>query len=192
MQVQQSIIHGEVLRQLAGVTAQWVVHFALVLLIVRLVSYIHYRVSENSLGDLLSGIKRAFNHEDKKVPTIPVNGKLKVVTLLLIALSAGYLLGFSINQSYVSGKITLITTVGRVTHFYNLVLYVFESMLLMVAMVVISSEASLIERFGVNSKKARRAKALSDIVVRSAGILALILAFVLPLVALIACYTTIK
>ena len=107
-------------------------------------------------------------------------------------LTAGYTLGYNVSSNYISGEITLITTVARITNFYVLTVTVIEMVLMACVSLIFLSAVSSIRK---NGREVYQTSSLSKLnlnllrFLRTFGILAVIS---LGVASMVFCYLVIK
>lgn len=140
-----SVLRWEVLRQLLGVVAGWLPQVLLVLFSYYLLGIVYRLVLNRSLAKFLesavgglsssmrdclgSDLPSSFVSKDRGI----LFRVLKVAVLLLV----GYYLGYYLNAMYISGDITLITSVSRISTFYSLAMWIFELFIFVLSLVLI-------------------------------------------------------
>lgn len=193
MEQHVSSIRAEVLRQLIGVSGGWFVRIILVSLMFWFAFYVYESLVDGTLSGRLSLMKKALFNGAKefKVKTISTAPFLYFLVGMML-LTAGYTLGYNISTNYISGEITLITTVARITNFYALTVSVIEMILMACTALVFLSAASSIRRNG------REAYQISTLAKLNLGILKFfrlfgILAVIsLGIASMVFCYLVIK
>lgn len=193
MEQHVSSIRAEVLRQLIGVSGGWFVRIILVSLMFWFAFYVYESLVDGTLSGRLSLMEKALFNGAKefKVKTISTAPFLYFLVGMML-LTAGYTLGYNISTNYISGEITLITTVARITNFYALTVSVIEMILMACTALVFLSAASSIRRNG------REAYQISTLAKLNLGILKFfrlfgILAVIsLGIASMVFCYLVIK
>lgn len=193
MEQHVSSIRAEVLRQLIGVSGGWFVRIIFVLVMFWLVFYVYESLVDGILSGRLSLMKQALFNGAKefKVKTISTSPFLYFLVGMML-LTTGYTLGYNISTNYISGEITLITTVARITNFYALTVSVIEMILMACTALVFLSAASSIRR---NGRAAYQISTLAKLNLgllkffRLFGILAVIS---LGIASMVFCYLVIK
>ena len=193
MEQHVSSIRAEVLRQLAGVSGGWFVRILLVSIMFWLVFFVYESLVDGTLSGRLSLMKQALFNGAKefKVKTISTSPFLYFLVGMML-LTTGYTLGYNISTNYISGEITLITTVARITNFYALTVSVIEMILMACTALVFLSAASSIRR---NGRAAYQISTLAKLNLgllkffRLFGILAVIS---LGIASMVFCYLVIK
>lgn len=193
MEQHVSSIRAEVLRQLIGVSGGWFVRIILVSLMFWFSFYVYESLVDGTLSDRLSLMKQALFNGAKefKVKTISTSPFLYFLVGMML-LTAGYTLGYNISTNYISGEITLITTVARITNFYALTVSVIEMILMACTALVFLSAVSSIRR---NGREAYQISTLAKLNLnllkffRLFGILAVIS---LGIASMVFCYLVIK
>ena len=193
MEQHVSSIRAEVLRQLIGVSGGWFVRIIFVSVMFWLVFYVYESLVDGTLSGRLSLMKQALFHGAKefKVKTISTAPFLYFLVGMML-LTAGYTLGYNISTNYISGEITLITTVARITNFYALTVSVIEMILMACTALVFLSATSSIRR---NGREAYQISTLAKLNLnllnffRLFGILAVIS---LGIASMVFCYLVIK
>jgi len=149
MEQHVSSIRAEVLRQLAGVSGGWFTRIVLVAIMYWLVFFVYESLVDGTLSGRLALFKQGLMQEGKefKVKTIS-NAPFLYFLGGLMLLTAGYTLGYNISSNYISGEITLITTVARITNFYVLTVNVIEMVLMACVSLILLSAASSIRKNG--------------------------------------------
>ena len=193
MEQHVSSIRAEVLRQLIGVSGGWFVRIVLVSLMFWLALYVYESLVDGTLSGRLSLMKQALFKGTKefKVKTISTAPFLYFLVGMIL-LTAGYTLGYNISNNYISGEITLITTVSRITNFYALTVSVIEMILMAFSALVFLSAASSIRK---NGREVYQTNALAKMNInllrlfRLFGIMAVI---ALGIASMVFCYLVIK
>ena len=193
MEQHVSSIRAEVLRQLIGVSGGWFVRIIFVSVMFWLVFYVYESLVDGTLSGRLSLMKQALFNGAKefKVKTISTAPFLYFLVGMML-LTAGYTLGYNISTNYISGEITLITTVARITNFYALTVSVIEMVLMACTALVFLSVTSSIRR---NGREAYQISTLAKLNLnllkffRLFGILAVIS---LGIASMVFCYLVIK
>jgi hypothetical protein len=193
MEQHVSSIRAEVLRQLIGVSGGWFVRIIFVSVMFWLVFYVYESLVDGTLSGRLSLLKQALFNGAKefKVKTISTSPFLYFLVGMML-LTTGYTLGYNISTNYISGEITLITTVARITNFYALTVSVIEMILMACTALVFLSAASSIRR---NGRAAYQISTLAKLNLgllkffRLFGILAVIS---LGIASMVFCYLVIK
>lgn len=193
MEQHVSSIRAEVLRQLAGVSGGWFTRIVLVAIMYWLVFFVYESLVDGTLSSRLSLFKQGLMQEGKefKVKTISNTPFLYFLGGLML-LTAGYTLGYNISSNYISGEITLITTVARITNFYVLTVNVIEMVLMACVSLILLSAASSIRK---NSREVYQTSTLGKLnlsllkLIRLLGIMAVIS---LGIASMVFCYLVIK
>lgn len=193
MEQHVSSIRAEVLRQLIGVSGGWFVRIIFISVMFWIVFYVYESLVDGILSGRLSLLKQALFNGAKefKVKTISTSPFLYFLVGMML-LTAGYTLGYNISTNYISGEITLITTVARITNFYALTVSVIEMILMACTALVFLSAASSIRR---NGREAYQISTLAKLNLnllkffRLFGILAVIS---LGIASMVFCYLVIK
>ena len=187
-----SSIRGEVFRQLIGVSGGWLVRIFLVSVMFWLAFYVYESLVDGTLSGRLSLMKQALFKGTKefKVKTISTAPFLYFLVGMIL-LTTGYTLGYN-STNYISGEITLITTVSRITNFYALTVSVIEMILMACTALVFLSAASSIRK---NGREVYQTSALAKMNInllrlfRLFGIMAVI---ALGIASMVFCYLVIK
>lgn len=188
-----SSIRGEVFRQLIGVSGGWFVRIVLVSVMLWLAFYVYESLVDGTLSSRLSLMKQALFKGTKefKVKTISTAPFLYFLVGMIL-LTAGYTLGYNISNNYISGEITLITTVSRITNFYALTVSVIEMILMACTALVFLSATSSIRK---NGREVYQTSALAKLNInllrlfRLFGIMAVV---ALGIASMVFCYLVIK
>lgn len=193
MEQHVSSIRAEVLRQLIGVSGGWFVRILLVSIMFWLVFFVYESLVDGTLSSRLALLKKGLLQEGKefKIKTISTAPFLYFLGAMML-LTAGYTLGYNISSNYISGEITLITTVARITNFYVLTVTVIEMILMACVSLIFLSAVSSIRR---NGREAYQISTLAKLNLgllkffRLFGILAVIS---LGIASMVFCYLVIK
>ena len=193
MEQHVSSIRAEVLRQLAGVSGGWFVRILLVSIMFWLVFLVYESLVDGTLSSRLALLKQGLLQEGKefKIKTISTAPFLYFLGAMML-LTAGYTLGYNISSNYISGEITLITTVARITNFYVLTVTVIEMVLMACVSLIFLSAVSSIRK---NGREVYQISSLSKLnlnllrLLRTFGILAVIS---LGVASMVFCYLVIK
>ena len=147
MEQHVSSIRAEVLRQLIGVSGGWFVRILLVSAMYWFAFLLYESLVDGSLSARLSLVKQALfsGAKEFKVKTSSTSPFLYFLVGMIL-LTAGYTLGYNISANYISGEITLITTVARITNFYTLTVSVIEMILMACVSLIFLSAASSIRK----------------------------------------------
>lgn len=187
---QWSLLRAEVLRQLVGASSSWAVWCLGILVVFKALDWLNALVKEGktltTFAEISSAIRQ--NKTDKETGKenryFAVSQHLRSLLVVFLALFAGYHVGYSINSAYISGDISLIVTVDRIVNFYKLILFIFEWVLVFCYLITIYSVHRL--QVYANGETARyRLITKFQALLRFVGLL---LAFVIPLVAIVLCY----
>ena len=186
-----SLMRAEVLRQLVGATSSWVLTtlmFVFIYLSLRKVSSL---VEEGKLLTTLKSLQDiAFvkgNDKENKEENryLRVSRVLQLLAGAILLLLIGYHLGYSVNSAYISGDISLIVTVDRITNFYKLTLVSMEWTIIFVySLTLMMMHRLYIPQVGKDNKKYKLLRLLQ----KSLSFLGILLAFVIPFVSIILCY----
>lgn len=193
MEQHVSSIRAEVLRQLVGVSGGWFVRILLVSIMFWLVFFVYESLVDGTLSSRLTLLKQGLLQEGKefKIKTIS-NAPFLYFLGAMMLLTAGYTLGYNISSNYISGEITLITTVARITNFYVLTVIVIEMVLMACVSLIFLSAVSSIRK---NGREVYQTSSLSKLnlnllrLLRTFGILAVIS---LGVASMVFCYLVIK
>lgn len=193
MEQHVSSIRAEVLRQLIGVSGGWFARILLVSILFWLVFFVYESLVDGTLSSRLALLKQGLLQEGKefKIKTISTAPFLYFLGAMML-LTTGYTLGYNISSNYISGEITLITTVARITNFYVLTVTVIEMVLMACVSLIFLSAVSSIRK---NGRKVYQISSLSKLnlnllrLLRTFGILAVIS---LGVVSMVFCYLVIK
>lgn len=193
MEQHVSSIRAEVLRQLIGVSGGWFVRIVLVSVMFWLAFYVYESLVDGSFSSRLSLLKQAFFKGTKEFKVKTISTAPFLYSLVgMILLTAGYTLGYNITTNYISGEITLITTVARITNFYALTVSVIEMILMSCTALVFLSAASSIRK---NGREVYQTSALAKLNInllrlfRLFGIMAVV---ALGIASMVFCYLVIK
>ena len=148
---------------------------------------------DGTLSGRLSLFKQAIFNGAKefKVKTVSTAPFLYFLVGMML-LTAGYTLGYNISANYISGEITLITTVARITNFYVLTVSVIEMILMACVSLIFLSAVSSIRK---NGREVYQTSTLGKLnlsllkLIRLFGILAVIS---LGIASMVFCYMVIK
>lgn len=188
-----SSIRGEVFRQLIGVSGGWFARIVLVSVMFWLVFFVYESLVDGTLSGRLALFKQGLFNQRKefKLKTIS-NAPFLYFLGAMVLLTAGYTLGYTISSNYISGEITLITTVARITNFYVLTVMVIEMLLMACSSLVLLSTISSIRK---NGREVYQTSILGKLNInllklfRAFGILAVIS---LGVASMVFCYFVIK
>lgn len=140
-----SVLRWEILRQLLGVVAGWLPQILIVVFSYYLLGIVYRLVLNRSLAKFvevaLGGLRSSLRDSlGSDLPNSVVSKDrgilyrvLKTAGLLLV----GYYLGYYLNAMYISGDITLITSVSRISTFYSLAMWIFELFIFVMSLVLI-------------------------------------------------------
>lgn len=193
MEQHVSSIRAEVLRQLVGVSGGWFVRILLVSIMFWLVFFVYESLVDGTLSSRFALFKQGLLQEGKEFKVKPISTAPFLYFLgAMVLLTTGYTLGYSVSSNYISGEITLITTVARITNFYVLTVMVIEMLLMACSSLVLLSAASSIRK---NGREVYQTSSLSKLnlnllrLLRTFGILAVIS---LGVASMVFCYLVIK
>lgn len=193
MEQHVSSIRAEVLRQLVGVSGGWFARIVLVSVMFWLLLFVYESLVDGSLSERFSLLKQGLFYKTSEFkPKISSNAPFLYFLGAMVLLTLGYTLGYSISSNYISGEITLITTVARITNFYVLTVTVIEMLLMACSSLVLLSAVSSIRR---NGREVYQTSTLSKLnlnllkLFRLFGILAVVS---LGVASMVFCYLVIK
>lgn len=193
MEQHASSIRAEVLRQLVGVSGGWFVRILLVSVMFWFAFLVYESLVDGTISGRLSLFKQALfkGAKEFKVKTVSTAPFLYFLVGMML-LTAGYTLGYNISANYISGEITLITTVARITNFYVLTVSVIEMILMACVSLIFLSAVSSIRK---NGREVYQTSTLGKLnlsllkLIRLFGILAVIS---LGIASMVFCYMVIK
>lgn len=193
MEQHVSSIRAEVLRQLAGVSGGWFTRIVLVAIMYWLVFFVYESLVDGTLSSRLSLFKQGLMQEGKefKVKTIS-NAPFLYFLGGLMFLTAGYTLGYNISSNYISGEITLITTVARITNFYVLTVNVIEMVLMACVSLILLSAASSIRKNGREVYQTSKLSKLNLSLLKLIRLIGIMVVIVLGIASMVFCYLVIK
>lgn len=193
MEQHVSSIRAEVLRQLAGVSGGWFTRIVLVAIMYWLVFFVYESLVDGTLSSRLSLFKQGLMQEGKefKVKTIS-NAPFLYFLGGLMLLTAGYTLGYNISSNYISGEITLITTVARITNFYVLTVNVIEMVLMVCVSLILLSAASSIRKNGREVYQTSTLGRLNLSLLKLLRLLGIMAVISLGVASMVFCYLVIK
>lgn len=193
MEQHVSSIRAEVLRQLIGVSGGWFVRIVLVSVMFWLAFYVYESLVDGSFSSRLSLLKQAFFKGTKefKVKTISTAPFLYFLVGMIL-LTAGYTLGYNISNNYISGEITLITTVSRITNFYALTVSVIEMILMACTALVFLSATSSIRKNGREVYQTSALAKLNINLLRLFRLFGIMTVVALGIASMVFCYLVIK
>lgn len=193
MEQHVSSIRAEVLRQLVGVSGGWFARIVLVSVMFWFLLFVYESLVDGSLSERFALLKYGLFHKTSEFK-LKTSSSAPFLYFLgaMVLLTLGYTLGYSISSNYISGEITLITTVARITNFYVLTVTVIEMLLMACSSLVLLSVVSSIRR---NGREAYQISTLAKLNLgllkffRLFGILAVIS---LGIASMVFCYLVIK
>lgn len=193
MEQHVSSIRAEVLRQLVGVSGGWFARIVLVSVMFWFLLFVYESLVDGSLSERFALLKQGlfYKPSEFKLKTSS-NAPFLYFLGAMVLLTLGYTLGYSISSNYISGEITLITTVARITNFYVLTVTVIEMLLMACSSLVLLSAVSSIRR---NGREAYQISTLAKLNLsllkffRLFGILAVVS---LGVASMVFCYLVIK
>lgn len=193
MEQHVSSIRAEVLRQLVGVSGGWFARIVLVSVMFWFLLFVYESLVDGSLSERFASLKHGLFHKTSEFK-LKTSSSAPFLYFLgaMVLLTLGYTLGYSISSNYISGEITLITTVARITNFYVLTVTVIEMLLMACSSLVLLSAVSSIRR---NGREAYQISTLAKLNLnllkffRLFGILAVIS---LGIASMVFCYLVIK
>ena len=193
MEQHVSSIRAEVLRQLVGVSGGWFLRFLLVAVLFWLVFYIYDTLVDGTLSERIGFMKRAlFSNSSSFTSKIGSIRPFVYFVALLMAVTLGYTLGDNISSNYISGEITLITTVARITNFYSLTVVVIEMILLACSSLILLSTASSIRKNGREVYVGSTLSKLNLGLLKLIRLIGILMVLVLGVASMIFCYLVIK
>lgn len=193
MEQHVSSIRAEVLRQLAGVSGGWFTRIVLVAIMYWLVFFVYESLVDGTLSGRLALFKQGLMQEGKefKVKTIS-NAPFLYFLGGLMLLTAGYTLGYNISSNYISGEITLITTVARITNFYVLTVNVIEMVLMACVSLILLSAASSIRKNGREVYQTSKLSKLNLSLLKLIRLFGILVVIALGIASMVFCYLVIK
>ena len=193
MEQHVSSIRAEVLRQLVGVSGGWFLRFLLVAVLFWLEFYIYDTLVDGTLSERIGFMKRAlFSNSSSFTSKIGSIRPFVYFVALLMAVTLGYTLGYNISSNYISGEITLITTVTRITNFYSLTVVVIEMILLACSSLILLSTASSIRKNGREVYVGSTLSKLNLGLLKLIRLIGILMVLVLGVASMIFCYLVIK
>ncbi len=193
MEQHVSSIRAEVLRQLVGVSGGWFLRFLLVAVLFWLVFYIYDTLVDGTLSERIGFMKRALvSNSSSFTSKIGSIRPFVYFVALLMAVTLGYTLGYNISSNYISGEITLITTVARITNFYSLTVVVIEMILLACSSLILLSTASSIRKNGREVYVGSTLSKLNLGLLKLIRLIGILMVLVLGVASMIFCYLVIK
>lgn len=193
MEQHVSSIRAEVLRQLIGVSGGWFVRILLVSAMYWFAFLLYESLVDGSLSARLSLVKQALfsGVKEFKVKTISTSPFLYFLVGMIL-LTAGYTLGYNISANYISGEITLITTVARITNFYTLTVSVIEMILMACVSLIFLSAASSIRKNGREVYQTSTLGRLNLSLLKLLRLLGIMAVISLGIASMVFCYLVIK
>ena len=193
MEQHVSSIRAEVLRQRAGVSGGWFTRIVLVAIMYWLVFFVYESLVDGTLSGRLALFKQGLMQEGKefKVKTIS-NAPFLYFLGGLMLLTAGYTLGYNISSNYISGEITLITTVARITNFYVLTVNVIEMVLMACVSLILLSAASSIRKNGREVYQTSKLSKLNLSLLKLIRLFGILVVIALGIASMVFCYLVIK
>ena len=193
MEQHVSSIRAEVLRQLVGVSGGWFLRFLLVAVLFWLVFYVYDTLVDGTLSERIGFMKRAlFSNSANFTTKIGSIKPFVYFVALLMSVTVGYTLGYNISSNYISGEITLITTVARITNFYSLTVVVIEMILLACSSLILLSTASSIRKNGREVYVGSTLSKLNLGLLKLIRLIGILMVLVLGVASMIFCYLVIK
>ena len=193
MEQHVSSIRAEVLRQLVGVSGGWFVRVILVIAMYWLAFLVYESLVDGSLSGRLALFKQSLFNQSKefKLKTIS-NAPFLYFLGAMILVTAGYTLGYNISSNYISGEITLITTVARITNFYALTVTVIEMVLMVCVALIFLSTASSIRKNGREVYQTSKLSKLNLSLLKLIRLLGIMVVIALGIASMVFCYLVIK
>lgn len=193
MEQHVSSIRAEVLRQLIGVSGGWFVRILLVSAMYWFAFLLYESLVDGSLSARLSFVKQALfsGAKEFKVKTSSTSPFLYFLVGMIL-LTAGYTLGYNISANYISGEITLITTVARITNFYTLTVSVIEMILMACVSLIFLSAASSIRKNGREVYQTSTLGRLNLSLLKLLRLLGIMAVISLGVASMVFCYLVIK
>jgi hypothetical protein len=193
MEQHVSSIRGEVFRQLIGVSGGWFVRIIFVIAMYWLAFFVYESLVDGSLSERLALFKQGLFNQSKefKLKTIS-NAPFLYFLGAMILVTAGYTLGYNISSNYISGEITLITTVARITNFYALTVTVIEMVLMVCVALIFLSAASSIRKNGREVYQTSKLSKLNLSLLKLIRLLGIMVVITLGIASMIFCYLVIK
>ena len=191
MEQHLSSIRAEVLRQLIGASTGWFVKILLVLALYWILFFVYESLVDGTLYERLKLVGRAlFKNERFKLKS-PSSAPFAYFVLSMILVACGYSLGYTIATNYISGEITLISTVSRITGFYTLTVVVFEMLLTTFASLILLSAASSIRKNGLEVYKTSKLAKFNLSMLQLVRLCGILIAVVLGIASMVFCYMAI-
>ena len=193
MEQHVSSIRAEVLRQFIGVSGGWFVRILLVSAMYWFAFLLYESLVDGSLSARLSLVKQALfsGAKEFKVKTSSTSPFLYFLVGMIL-LTAGYTLGYNISANYISGEITLITTVARITNFYTLTVSVIEMILMACVSLIFLSAASSIRKNGREVYQTSTLGRLNLSLLKLLRLLGIMAVISLGVASMVFCYLVIK
>ena len=193
MEQHVSSIRAEVLRQLIGVSGGWFVRILLVSAMYWFAFLLYESLVDGSLSARLSLVKQALfsGAKEFKVKTSSTSPFLYFLVGMIL-LTAGYTLGYNISANYISGEITLITTVARITNFYTLTVSFIEMILMACVSLIFLSAASSIRKNGREVYQTSTLGRLNLSLLKLLRLLGIMAVISLGVASMVFCYLVIK
>lgn len=193
MEQHVSSIRAEVLRQLIGVSGGWFVRILLVSAMYWFAFLLYESLVDGSLSARLSLVKQALfsGAKEFKVKTSSTSPFLYFLVGMIL-LTAGYTLGYNISANYISGEITLITTVARITNFYTLTVSVIEMILMACVSLIFLSATSSIRKNGREVYQTSTLGRLNLSLLKLLRLLGIMAVISLGVASMVFCYLVIK
>jgi len=193
MEQHVSSIRAEVLRQLVGVSGGWFVRIILVIAMYWLAFLVYESLVDGSLSGRLVLFKQALFNQSKEFKLKTISSAPFLYFLgAMILVTAGYTLGYNISSNYISGEITLITTVARITNFYALTVTVIEMVLMVCVALIFLSAASSIRKNGREVYQTSKLSKLNLSLLKLIRLLGIMVVIVLGIASMVFCYLVIK
>lgn len=193
MEQHVSSIRAEVLRQLIGVSGGWFLRFLVVAVTFWLVFFIYDTLVDGTLSERIGFMKRAlFSKSTNFTTKLGSTKPFAYFVAFLMAITSGYTLGYNISSNYISGEITLITTVARITNFYALTVAVVEMVLLACSSLILLSAVSSIRKNGREVYQTSTLSKLNLSLLKLIRLVGILVVLVLGVASMVFCYLVIK
>lgn len=193
MEQHVSSIRAEVLRQLVGVSGGWFARIVLVSVMFWFLLFVYESLVDGSLSERFALLKYGLFHKTSEFK-LKTSSSAPFLYFLgaMVLLTLGYTLGYSISSNYISGEITLITTVARITNFYVLTVTVIEMLLMACSSLVLLSVVSSIRRNGREAYQISTLAKLNLGLVKFFRLFGILAVISLGIASMVFCYLVIK
>lgn len=187
MENMSNMLRWEVLRQLVSVAVGWIPTILLIVGIYYVIQYLFDLTVEKRVSKVYEGVRDALGIKEKSDYGRGYHW-LRSLCFAVIFMSIGSYLGYYLNAMYVSGEISLIITVGRVTSFYRLFLWLVEGSLFALSAGILLSTVTRIRSISTGEYVKSSAYRFSNGMLKGIRFVGILLAIVVPVASVVFTY----